>query len=212
VDISVLLPTRNRPELLAHSISSLLDLAERPEDIEFLLAVDPDAPAELPRGQGQVWTAPERYGLDGLHKYYNHLATLATGTWLMIWNDDAVMTTAGWDALVMKHAPDWVLWPDDNCQPHCNDFPIWPRSWAEFFGYVSLSSRVDTWVQEIGDLLHRQIRVNIYIRHETPADANRDFWAQMPEGKTMSDFLQDIHNNMRGRRIEDAVRIHAARW
>jgi hypothetical protein len=36
-------------------------------------------------------------GYDSLHEYYNELASKATGDWLMLWNDDAVMETEGWD-------------------------------------------------------------------------------------------------------------------
>lgn len=172
MDISVLLPTRNRPDLLVRSLSSLLNLAEKPEAIEFLLAVDPDAPAELPCGQGQVWTAPERFGPTRMHEYYNHLATMATGTWLMIWNDDALMLTEHWDDIVRGN-PGACLWFDHGNPglAHCNMFPVWPRAWTEATGYVADSSpRVDTWVQEVAELLGKQVKVPVSLTHETPDD------------------------------------------
>lgn len=162
--------------LLQRSIHSLLSLADEPGTVEILLAVDPDAPAKLPAGQwgggGIVWEAPERYGSARMHEYYNHLARLAQGWWLMIWNDDARMLTPHWDSFVRAN-PGQCLWLDhgDTGPEHCNMFPVWPRAWAEALGHVADGSpRVDTWVQEVAELLGRQVKIPVQIRHESPDD------------------------------------------
>ena len=175
MDISVLLPTRNRPELLESSIRSLLNLADDPQTGEILLAVDPDAPAKLPAGLwggGLVWEAPERYGSVRMHEYYNHLAHLAQGRWLMIWNDDVRMLTPHWDSAVRAN-PGCCLWLDhgDTGPEHCNMFPVWPRAWTEALGHIADGSpRVDTWIQEVAELLGRQVKIPVQVRHESPDD------------------------------------------
>lgn len=203
MDISVLLPTRNRPDLLLRSLSSLLNLAEKPEAIEFLLAVDPDAPAELPCGQGQVWTAPERFGPTRMHEYYNHLATLASGDSLMLWNDDAFMFTPGWDSHVRGN-PEMCLWLDHgSCgPPQCNMFPVWPRAWTEAIGHIADGSpRVDTWIQEIAELLGRQVKVPVLIWHASPNDLT---WRECrrPEDYRLPEF-----HDLRPLRAQEAQRL-----
>ena len=166
--ISVLLPSRGRPASLQASVRSLLSRAERPQDTEILVAADPDDAATAAvrlRPQDQMWTAPQRYGYLRLHEYVNHLATLASGEWLMIWNDDAVMLTAGWDVTVHAQEPG-VLWPSANHHHGCNLFPIWPKAWADAAGHVSLCWNCDSWVQQVGELLGRQWRIPVEVLHD----------------------------------------------
>lgn len=166
--ISVLLPSRGRPKALAETATGLLDLAAEPDDIEILVAADLDDTAtqaeDLPQ-QARVWTAPERYGYSRLHEYVNRLAEQADGDWLMLWNDDARILTQGWDAIVHEQPPG-VLWPHSNDIPTCNTFPIWPRTWTEHLGHVSLSPHCDSWIQYLGQALGRHERVDIEILHD----------------------------------------------
>lgn len=166
--ISVLLPSRGRPKPLVESIGSLLDLADRPGAVQVLIAADPDDPdtreVDLP-WQAAVWTAPERYGYPRLHEYVNRLAERADGDWLMLWNDDARILTPGWDAIVAVQQPG-VLWPHSNDIATCNTFPIWPRTWTDRLGHVSLSPHCDSWIQYLGQALDRHERVDIEILHD----------------------------------------------
>ena len=77
--ISVLMPSRGRPESAAASAESLFSLAANPDQVEILVALDPDDDgpyADLRLGpRACFWTAPERYGYMRLERYYNHLAT-----------------------------------------------------------------------------------------------------------------------------------------
>ncbi|MFE9735462.1 glycosyltransferase family 2 protein [Streptomyces sp. NPDC005863] len=166
--ISVLLPSRGRPQPLTDTVSGLLDLADHPDGIQILIAADPDDTptlhAALP-GQATIWAAPQRYGYPRLHEYVNRLAEQAAGDWLMLWNDDARMLTAGWDHRIEEHEPA-VLWPHSNDIATCNTFPIWPRAWTDHLGHVSLSPHCDSWIQYLGQTLGRHPRVNIDILHD----------------------------------------------
>jgi hypothetical protein len=168
--ISVLCPSRGRPDLLLASIASLTDRADG--DVEVLVGADGDDDATLDLMQdgfwpdhARLWVSQERFGYSGLHLYYNALALMAKGEWLMIWNDDARMLTAGWDLIIAEQSQA-VLWPGHNDQPHCNIFPVWPRAWTEQVGHVSLSPCVDSWMQEIGQYLGRQVKVGVEILHD----------------------------------------------
>lgn len=170
--ISVMLPTRGRPEALKLSLESLNWRANHPDRVEYLLAVDPGetVPDGLPKTT-RVWHSPERYGYSRLHEYYNYLAAHADSEWLFLWNDDALMHTYGWDSMVSDQEPGH-LWPHiDGPDQHCNAFPIWPTEWARVIGHVSGYMYCDSWMQEVGDGLGMQRRVPIEITHQQPDDA-----------------------------------------
>jgi hypothetical protein len=187
-DISVLLPTRNRPELLCRSLNSLFNLADEPDQIEVLLAEDPDAIYDPKYGNVLIWVAPERYGSARMHEYYNALARLAHAPRLMIWNDDALMCSWGWDTAVRSAPPDGCLWLDHmgTGPDHCNMFPVWPKAWTDLLGHIADGSpRVDTWIQEVAEIMGRQVKVPVQLRHISPDDQT---WR---EGREY--FLPEFH-------------------
>lgn len=144
--ISVLLPTRLRAGWAQESVQSLRERAYGP--IEVLLAVDEDDPTDYSDVHAdQLWRTP-RWGYAALHHYYNLLSETARGDWLLIWNDDAFMTTEGWDEAVRQHEPNVVLSPNQVHRPLCT-FPLVPREFVKTVGHFSLNAHCDTWWQDI---------------------------------------------------------------
>ncbi len=170
--ISVLLPSRARPESLAASIASLRDLAAEPERIEILVAADPDdtaTQAAAKKLKAKLTVAPERYGYSRLHEYINALAAKAKGRWLLLWNDDALMRTEGWDTEIRRreHADIAVLWPRTNHpDPHVNVFPIVAAKAIKAIGHFSMSPHCDSWVQDLGRLTGLMEPVDVEILHD----------------------------------------------
>jgi hypothetical protein len=115
-----------------------------------------------------AWVAPKRYGYSGLHQYVNFLAGQATGEWLMLWNDDSVMETEGWDEIIEAMDNRYVLWPYVNHDQGGNLFPIWPQFWYEVLGYASMSPNIDVWVSEIARRLGVEVNVPVKIQHDRP--------------------------------------------
>jgi glycosyltransferase involved in cell wall biosynthesis len=172
--ISVLLPTRGRPDSLRESIDSLLDNADDPRQVEVLCAVDSDDEVSatvclhLDHVGVSAWISPERYGYARLHEYVNFLAGHALGDWLMLWNDDARMLTEGWDTVVMEQSTESVLWSQCNHDEAGNLFPIWPQAWYHELGYVSWSPNIDVWISEIGRRLGIEKGVPVQVMHDRP--------------------------------------------
>ncbi len=173
--ISVLLPSRGRPEKLRKSIGSLLDGAHARSEVEILVATDPDDETmalasllDLPP-QVHVYQAPERFGYARLHEYVNYLAGVARGDWLMLWNDDAYMGTSGWDGVISDCKLSQCLFMDAvyPCQgERGNIFPVWPRAWTRETGYVSLSPNIDVWISEVAIRAGCMSRIPVRAVHE----------------------------------------------
>lgn len=166
--ISVLLPSRGRPDSLITSVESLRSLAHQPENVDILVAADPDDPATVAaadRCRAAVWIAPERYGYAHLHRYVNALAGMSSADWLLLWNDDARMLTPGWDKRVAE-APAGVLWPRHNGSPYLNVFPVVHRRVVDALGHFSLSPHCDSWVQDVATAARIHHKVNIEVMHD----------------------------------------------
>lgn len=166
--ISVLFPSRGRPESLIAAVNSLRHNASSPAAVEILVAADPDDPATVEAAKvakAWWWTAPERYGYARLHEYYNRLAAEAHGDWLLLWNDDATMLTQGWDQVIAAQDPA-ILWLGANHAPGACMFPAWPKAWTDATGHVSLSPHNDTWLQWLGQSLGLIRKIPVEMRHD----------------------------------------------
>jgi hypothetical protein len=169
--ISVLLPTRGRPEALRESVESLFETAGDEDSFEVLYAVDVDdvegsrAAYELMRPGDVVKPFAERHGYTNLHQYVNALAGWSSGRWLMLWNDDAVMQSYGWDWRIRELPCRFVLDCWTNHPTLTCTFPIVPRHWVEAIGHFSLNAHCDTWWQLIGEWTHRLVRADIDVQH-----------------------------------------------
>ncbi len=165
--ISVLLPSRGRAALLGRSVGSLRDRAAG--EIEVLVGSDLDDPdtATAARGLGCDVLVLPRQGYELLHVYYQRLAAEATGDWLLVWNDDAVMLTEGWD-LIIEGLPERVLVADllSNHSPLCC-FPAVRREAMRKLGrFCSDNPHVDTFWQDAGRATGTIEVVPVQVWHE----------------------------------------------
>lgn len=224
IKISVLLPTRGRTESLRQSLHSLVDLADRPEDLEFLLAFDDDDTGSsewfqknvAPRleDQGAQYTAFSfpRLGYLRLNEYINSLCAQSQGQWLFFWGDDAIMHTSGWDSRIVEVDRFRVLrMPTHNCHPYAI-FPIVPRKWFEMFGYFSPHQLNDSWVSQVAYLCDIMHDIDVEVTHDRfdlTGNNNDNTFQNRPmlEGnpKDPRDFN---HVNWRQRRAADAKKIY----
>jgi hypothetical protein len=152
--ISVCLPSRRRPGMLAASVTSLREHAARPDLVEVLVAYDPDdagtRAAALAVGADVVWQAPERYGYARSAHYYAALIEQASGEWLLpTWGDDGLMQTPGWDEIVRAQEPGTVLWVDGNIAG-LTCFPIVHADVLAATGRLCPLPALDSWYEYVG--------------------------------------------------------------
>lgn len=161
--VSVMLPTRQRTDLVKRSVISLLEKSADPTTIEVLIAYDNDDQMSKDyfvdewkqlissyKSHTQVYETPA-WGYGDLNNYYNLLASNAQGQWLLLWNDDALMISQNWDKEVESNRDflGMIHMTTDNFQKNLTLFPMVPKKWIDVFGCLSLSNLNDSWIQDI---------------------------------------------------------------
>lgn len=227
MDISILLPTRGRADMLMRSLSSLRDLATDFSSIEILFGMDKDDIVGLEFFLNRVIPWIEQYqishkivlfepmGYHNLHHYVNGLAEQSLGQWLFFWNDDAIMKTQGWDSYIRAKTGEFKLLSviTHNEHPY-SIFPILPRQWYEILGHISQHSLNDAWVSNIAYPLDIFERIPVYCdheRHDLTGTNNDSTYNKriVLEGNT-SDPNDFNHIDYVNRRMDDAIKL--ARW
>src|SRR3972149_7563196 len=166
--LSVLVPSRERADLLKFSLDSL---EIEKNNIEVLVWVDDDDP-QLPEyrkildGNPQVKLfIKKRVGYNQHYEMMNFLAENSCGDWLFLWNDDCYMDNANWyDKFINlaslsnpKEEPIvYNLWGQGGER---NLFPIVNRKYYQLLGHISESPNWDAWIKRVAQLsrIHRHI-------------------------------------------------------
>lgn len=169
--ISILTPTRGRPDLFERFYKSVLDNVTNHEVIVYGLVDENDTTKDSYTEQFNVriYTRPE--GTVSLG--WNYLANRASidSTDIMIMgNDDVVYRTHGWDKILVDKVtqyPDQIYcaWFEDliNGPTHCA-FPIVSAKWYNILGYFAPTcfnfGYNDTWVFDIAQRVGRTLFIS----------------------------------------------------
>ena len=178
-DLSLLLATRGRTDALSRSVASVFELADHPERIQILFGFDRDDAQGLAHwnqvlrpwldqhGHNYIAMKFEPMGYTSLHIYNNKMAQQARGEWFVIWNDDAVMETRGWDTEILRHRDEFRLLAFRTHQDHpYSIFPILPRQWFDMFGYISPHPTQDGWLSQQAYMLNILERIPAWVKHD----------------------------------------------
>ena len=172
MNISILLPTRKRLDLLKKSVQSLINNARQPDKLQFLFAVDEDDSKTFlylkqSKYPNQLALQFKPIGYENLHKYNNTLAGYATGKWIMFFNDDAIMCTKNWDDKIMDFEDEFCLlrFKEQTGHPY-SIFPCFPQKWFYLLDHISLHGQNDAWLSEIAYMLNIMRDVDISVIHD----------------------------------------------
>lgn len=180
--ISLLLPSRNRPDLLRRSVYTAYALAADVGNVEVLIGNDPDDETTAEVGKElherypgvRVIRTTQRFGYRMFNEYFNVLAGFAHGDWLVLWNDDALMQTFHWDLRLLAQEPGVASLITVNHRPF-NTFPAVHRKVYEAMGHYSLSIHCDSWVHDValeaGCLRETDLEV-LHDRHDLTGNNN----------------------------------------
>ncbi len=176
--ISVLLPTRDRVQMVIKTLNSLYDNVSDKNRLEILLGLDYDDTSidELKEFVNKNMSdydikfciSNERYGYKYLHKYINELSDKATGDWLFLWNDDSYIITENWDKYVEEYKDNFALLSPkvkESMDYPGTMFPIIPKAWFDVVGHFSLNCHNDTWVEHMAKDLNIFVYIPVMVTH-----------------------------------------------
>lgn len=166
--ISILTPSRGRPEGLHKLFQSINETMSGKIKVELLIGLDEDDPlisSYLYTITGMRKKAHEKltvnFQLDHrkmLARIWNDLAAKAENDWMTVGNDDMIFKTKDWDLTLEKYIekshPFNLYFFDDGLQHgnHCA-FPIISKDWVKALGYffpeIFHHNYVDTWIFDI---------------------------------------------------------------
>lgn len=213
--ISVMFPSRNRPTQLAAALRSLVGTASSPERLEFIVRYDDDdeetgkALVELSAEMPVLALKGGRLGYVQLNHYYEEMALYAKGKWFLVFNDDALMRTMGWDDVIMEQPPHLLKPAHNHPEAGFNVFPVIPRKMYAVLGYFGLSSHVDTWFWELCRPLGLEKAIDVEIFHDrADLTGNNDDEVYRAREYTQDHMWSEAMIEVRGREIEKLRRAY----
>lgn len=174
--ISLLLPSRGRPDNIKRLADSAISHADNPEYIELIVYIDDDDNSYDGR------TFPEQVKIYStkrtiLSKYWNKAYDKAQGPIYMHCGDDIVFQTFHWDTIVQQEFekyPDKIvlLYGDDgdpNQEKNFGTHSFIHDNWVKTIGYFVppyfSSDFNDTWLNDVADGIGRKVKIPILTEH-----------------------------------------------
>lgn len=216
--ISILAPSRGRPEALQAMADSVHTTARGP--VEVLAYVDDDDPADYTQVVGVRTVTGPRITLSAC---WNRLADEATGTILGMGSDDIRFRTYGWDEKVRTA---FSLYADrivfvygrDGIHDHkLGTHGFVSRRWVDTLGYFTwpgfAADYADTWIHELGARTGRVVYLpDVYTEHLHPlvgkAPIDRTHEERIARGR--NENVAQLWESLADTRRVDAERLEAA--
>lgn len=188
--ISVIHPSRSRPEKAAATAKAWLSSAKNPENIEYIVSIDVTdelwadyVEAIFPGGESVWLSSPYnrmvtegnmsilRHHNDTAISAINRAAEEAQGDIFVVVSDD-FSCPDNWDEDLLTHLEgksDFVAKTTDGLQKWIITLPIMDRLYYNRFGYIYpphiKHMFSDTWMTHVADLLGRKITIPMTFKH-----------------------------------------------
>lgn len=213
--ISILCPTRGRPENVLRLLKSLQDTSTVIPETVFYIDDDDVFPSSLPFPDVKIIRGPR----IKMSQMWNECAKSATGEILMIGADDIVFKTKGWDGQVRRA---FAAFPDrlvfvhgDDCiyQEKFGTHGFLHRNWTEATGYVCppyfSADFVDTWWNEIANALNRRIYLPFITEHMHPLFKKAAFDQTHKDrlARQQAENSQKLYDELKKEREADYLKI-----
>jgi glycosyltransferase involved in cell wall biosynthesis len=183
--ISLLLPSRKRPEILRRMIQSVRNTAD--SDVEIVVRFDDDDESSMKAAQKDgaiVFSGPR---LREMTIYWNECYYVSKGKIICQANDDLTMASKGWDTMLEKafaEVPDKIMLchgsdvfgHGSNFGPHAFVHRKWVETLHYFIPPYFSSDFGDAWINELANMIGRRrfLPFNIEHRHFSQGMAEID--------------------------------------
>lgn len=222
--ISVLVPSRGRPDSFARMYRSLVATAVYPRQIEVVARLDLDdlSKSEYPweNGVRLTYLPGERTLLSSC---WNECYQEASGDILMHCGDDVTFNTPGWDQRVRDEfakIPDRIglVYGDDLSTnfPDLATHGFMHRRWVETVGYflppLFSSDWNDVWISDVAKRVKRMVPIpDVVIEHHhyTFGKAERDKTHAEREERGARDGVVELYKRTEKNRKQDAAKLKA---
>lgn len=203
--ISIIHPSRGRPEKSYTTIEKWKRNARHPERLEIVISNDEDDPS-LPTYSRLYCFKNHVHKNKSAIQAINWAANFCTGSILIVVSDDTDCLPM-WDDFILKltaNKTDWILKTNDGAQPWIITMPCMDRVYFNRTRYIYFPGYdhmfADTEMTAVADLTDRKITSNILFRHlqysivkEMPDAINKKNDATWPQGETL--FLNRYKRN-----------------
>lgn len=219
--ISLLIPSRGRPESFLEMVLSAFKTAARPGRLEVICYLDEDDPRRKRylKLKEVTYIVGERIVLSEM---WNRCYEESKGEILMHCGDDIRFLTDGWDLFVRKEfdkSEDKVLFVHgDDLGPHGQTFGTHGfvhRKWVETLGYfvppLFSSDWNDVWLNEVADDIGRRVLIPIVTEHlhYTFGKFERDQTHADREERGTRDNVVELYRKTKKDRKKDAAKLRA---
>lgn len=166
--ISILCPTRNRPDQLVAMMDSALKMALKPQLIEFCLYIDldDDSCEKIKFSENVKIIRGPRMWLSSM---YNSLITVASGDYFFWSGDDVIFLTYGWDEQLRNGIKSFssklgVVHVNDMATSYPQKYAtigMVHRKWVDVFGYIFTphlrDNGIDFWISNVANQTGRRL-------------------------------------------------------
>lgn len=218
--ISILCPTRGRPEEFSRMVCSARDMATHSKRIEVIAYLDENDPRLWAY---KTWGNKQIIGEQIiLSEMWNECYRQAEGEILMHCGDDIVFRTPGWDSIVRdefdRSEDKIILVHGDDCSPNTDALAthgFLHRRWVEAVGYfvppLFSSDWNDVWLTEVADMIGRRVKVPIITEHMHYAfeKSTYDDTYRQREERGARDGVVELFNQTKRNRTSDAEKLRA---
>ena len=220
--ISILIPSRKRPENILRLKTNILDTISSLDNIELCMYIDDDDEESISAlediSRAISTTAVQGNQILG-SQMYNELFKLASGDIIMFAADDIIFKTKHWDAFVETRfelaTEDKILFlfGEDGFQHgRIGTHGFIHRHWVEILGYVLppklASAYTDEWITELAKRVNRDLYCwDLIIEHLHPAVGKAKNDETYTKRIEVAGNIQEYYDSLVDDRIADARKL-----
>lgn len=196
--ISIILPTRGRPEFFKRMCLSVLDNASEPNDIEFVSYRDNDDTSIYEYFGNHKEVVGDRINHS---QTFNECYKIAAGSIYMFAADDIVFYTKEWDKYVKEafdQSADKIIFVYPNDKYARSNYGVvcfLHKNWIDTVGYFTppyfAGWYSDRWINNVAAKINRRVFLRPVVIKELGVDEN----TRQIDDKTHMEYKKRIHEN-----------------